>query len=403
MTRTPLFALIPLAISLLLFGYIYFRFIRKTVWGKSHPRLSLTITLVLFAIQLAGPMLLRSSSVDLDSVSGQLLQALRAASYFTIGIIGCLFFYTLLGDIVCGGWWLTRHLIQRFGAQGKPGQINYQRRQALAVGTVTLGSLGTGYAQAITGPVVKEVEIPLKNLPAKFDGFKIVQISDLHVGGNIGRAYTENVVKLANELKPDLIALTGDFVDGSVEKLQYDVAPLADLTATHGTFFITGNHEYFSGADEWITEFKRLGARVLLNEHELISINDEQIVLAGVTDYSTLRSGEGPGGGSKGQPCSPQQALQGAPAGLTRILLAHQPITCDLAHAAGVDLQLSGHTHAGQFFPFSMFIGLFQKYYKGLNRHENMWVYVNVGTGYWGPPLRTANASEITLIRLKTV
>jgi predicted MPP superfamily phosphohydrolase len=242
--------------------------------------------------------------------------------------------------------------------------------------------------------LVRHVEIPLPNLPAGFDNLKIVQISDIHAGPIIGRKYVENVVRIANSLKPDLIVLTGDFVDGTVGDLKDELSSLATLATPLGTFYVTGNHEYYWGASEWTETFSTFGIRVLTNEHEIIRRNGDAIILAGVTDYSAYRM-------MPGEASDPGKALKGSPAGLTRILLAHQPASYKLAHKAGFDLQLSGHTHAGQYFPFCLFIGLFQRYYKGLNRFENMWVYVNSGTGYWGPPLRTGVPSEITQITLR--
>ena len=242
-------------------------------------------------------------------------------------------------------------------------------------------------------PSVRSVTIPLKGLPQSFNGFKIAQISDLHVGPMIGRDYTQSVVNLTNSLNPDLIALTGDFVDGSVAQLAEDVAPLADLRSVHGSFYITGNHEYYWGAEDWMAEFKRLGARVMVNEHERISRGDDHIVLAGIPDLSTLRN-------QNIESADAEKSLLGVADGVVKILLAHQPNSYEMAYKAGVDLQLSGHTHAGQFFPFSPLIRFFQRYYQGLNRHDSMWIYVNSGTGYWGPPLRTGVPSEITLITL---
>jgi predicted MPP superfamily phosphohydrolase len=198
---------------------------------------------------------------------------------------------------------------------------------------------------------------------------------------------------MANELQPDLIALTGDFIDGTVEELRDDAAPLAQLSAPQGVWFVTGNHEYYWDAAAWVQEFRRLGIRVLVNQHEVIRKGSDAVILAGITDYSTRHSNRTDASDAK-------KALEGAPKGLVKILLAHQSASYAAAHAAGFDLQLSGHTHAGQYFPYTLLIGFFQKYYKGLNRHDNMWVYVNTGTGYWGPPLRAGVPAEISLIRL---
>jgi predicted MPP superfamily phosphohydrolase len=257
-----------------------------------------------------------------------------------------------------------------------------------------LTSAIAGITQAAKGPKIYDIEIPLKDLPEQFEGFKIAQISDLHAGPTIGQHYTQKVVEMTNELNADVIALTGDFADGDVAHLRTALQPLAQLHAKHGVFFVTGNHEYYWDLEGWLAEYRRLGARVLLNEHVVLRHNGSEIVVAGVTDYTA-------GQMEPTHASDPAKSLKGAPANTIKILLAHQPASYEEAYKAGFDLQLSGHTHGGQFFPWSLVVRLVQKYYRGLNQHENMWVYVNRGTGYWGPPLRFTIPPEITLIRLR--
>jgi len=253
-----------------------------------------------------------------------------------------------------------------------------------------------GYQLAFHTPEVRPVEIFLSKLPKAFDGFRILQISDLHVGPMIQKDYVEKVVEISSKHTVDLIALTGDFVDGSVESLREHVAPLEKLSAPMGKYFITGNHEYYSGVTQWIDEFKKLGAKVLLNEHVILEKDGEKIVLGGVTD---LR-------GKMFNPShisDPVKTFNNAPSNLLKILLAHQPKSIYAASEAGTDLQLSGHTHGGQYLPFSFLIYLFQPYVEGLNLHnKKTWIYVNQGTGFWGPPNRLGRKSEISLITLRT-
>lgn len=230
-------------------------------------------------------------------------------------------------------------------------------------------------------------------LPDAFHGFRIAQISDLHVGPLIRKAYVENVVQLTRAANPDLIALTGDFSDGSARHLRDDIWPLSKLEAPYGKFFVTGNHDYYWDPAGWLKLHQEMGARLLINEHMVIEKSGDKLVLAGVTDISA-------GSGFPGHSSDPHAAVKGAPPGVPKILLAHQPASYKEAYAAGFDLQLSGHTHAGQFFPWSVVVKLAQKYYKGLNRHENMWVYVNRGTGFWGPPIRFGVPAEITIVKL---
>ena len=243
-------------------------------------------------------------------------------------------------------------------------------------------------------PGVVEIKIPVVDLPHALHGFSIAQISDVHVGPTIKRGFVEGIVRRVNELKADMIAVTGDLVDGSVQQLSAHTAPLAGLTARHGAYFVTGNHEYYSGADAWIAEFKRLGLRVLLNEHVVLNHNGAQAVIAGVTDYSA-------GHYDPAHKSDPAAALEGAPGDvLIKVLLAHQPRSAEAAADAGFTLQLSGHTHGGQFFPWNFFVRLQQPFTAGLARLNGLWVYTSRGTGYWGPPKRLGAPSEITRLRL---
>lgn len=312
---------------------------------------------------------------------------LTRASYLMIGVLSCLFFYSLASDII-------RIILRLVLSASSSVYIYFDKFCLPVIILITLLTLILGIVVTIVGPVVQKVEIYLENLPASFDKFTIVQISDLHVGSTIKNSYVAKVVNIANALKPNLIALTGDFVDGRVKDLKDDVAPLAQLKSTHGKFFVTGNHEYYSGAEEWINEFSNLGINTLSNEHVLLTNDNEHIILAGVTDYSTINK-------KSKNASNPNQAIAGAVPGLIKILLAHQPSSYIEAHKAGFDLQLSGHTHAGQYFPFTLLIRFFHRYYKGLNWHEGMWIYINRGTGYWGPPLRIGAPAEITLIVLR--
>ncbi len=241
---------------------------------------------------------------------------------------------------------------------------------------------------------VVEVQIPIAGLPPALHGFSVVQISDIHVGATIKRAYLEAIVTLVNAQDADLIAVTGDLVDGSVLQLAPHTAPLAALSARHGAYFVTGNHEYYSDANGWIAEVRRLGLTVLMNEHVLLSHDGASVLVAGVTDYMAHHFDES-------HRSDPHAALAGAPPDVAvKMLLAHQPRSADAAAAAGFDLQLSGHTHGGQFFPWNLFVPLQQPYTAGLNRMQQLWIYTSRGTGYWGPPKRLAAPSEITLLRL---
>jgi predicted MPP superfamily phosphohydrolase len=268
--------------------------------------------------------------------------------------------------------------------------------ESTAIAVPLLAGVATliGFFNARRLAKVVEVNIPICNLPLALHGFTVVQISDIHVGPTIKRGYLEAIVEAVNKLDADMIAVTGDLVDGSVRELTSHTAPLAKLSARHGAYFVTGNHEYYSNAHSWIDEIRRLGLTVLMNEHRLLAHDGETVLVAGVTDYLAHHFDES-------HRSDPHAAMAGAPPDITiKMLLAHQPRSASAAADAGFDLQLSGHTHGGQFFPWNLFVPLQQPYTSGLNRLQQLWIYTSRGTGYWGPPKRLGAPSEITRLRL---
>jgi uncharacterized protein len=270
-----------------------------------------------------------------------------------------------------------------------------QWTHASALGVLLLTPIITlvGYFMARRVAPVRRIQVPLAGLAPELEGFTIAQISDVHVGPTIRRDFVEAMVDRVNGLQADMVAITGDVVDGSVRELAPHTEPLGRLASRHGTYLVTGNHEYYSGAHGWIHEFRRLGARVLLNEHVVLKRAGASVAVAGVTDYSAHHF-------DPGHRSDPHGAIAGAPADAVRILLAHQPRSAHHAERAGYHLQLSGHTHGGQFWPWNFFVPLQQPFTAGLNRLGKLWIYINRGTGYWGPPMRFGIPSEITLIEL---
>jgi hypothetical protein len=351
---------------------------RAAAWG----------TLAAVILVMPASFLLRFSSVG----HGPLGDALQWVAYIAMGLFLLALTFTIVRDLGWAGARITGLL------PADPG-----RREAMldltsaAVLGVAAGAFGIGFARAVAKPTVVDVKVPIDNLPAALEGFTIAQISDIHIGPTIKREFLESVVAAVNGIKPDLVALTGDLVDGSVADLSSQTDVLQGLKATHGTYFITGNHEYYSGALEWLDEVRRLGLKTLVNEHEVVEHNGEKVVVAGVTDLTA-------GSIIKEHATDPKKAMAGAPADAPlKILLAHQPRSAYDVVKEGVHLQLSGHTHAGQFFPGTLLIRLVQPFYEGLNRLEKMWIYTNRGTGYWGPPLRhtsvTSEVTKLTLVR----
>jgi predicted MPP superfamily phosphohydrolase len=258
------------------------------------------------------------------------------------------------------------------------------------------GSTGViAAASALSRVAVKRVSVPLASLPAAAEGYRIVQLTDVHIGPMLGRAWLDEVVRNVNALSPDIVVITGDLVDGSVAELQEHVQPLAALKSKHGVFFVTGNHEYISGVEEWVTFLPSLGIRVLENERVTIGEGDDAFELAGVYDFSAARFR------SRRVP-DLAGALRGWTGDTALVLLAHQPKHAREAAARGVGLVLSGHTHGGQIWPFNWLVKLQQPYVAGLHRHRGTWIYVSCGTGFWGPPMRLAAPSELTHVVLRS-
>ena len=289
--------------------------------------------------------------------------------------------------------WLTRD-------RNQSAVTNTQRRTFMA-NTVSLGLAGmagaltvAGYHEARRIPRVKDIAIPITDLPGGLQNFRIIQLSDIHLGPTIKGDYLQAIVERCNSLDVDMVVITGDLVDGLTHTLADDVTPLQQLHSRYGTFFVTGNHEYYWRAEDWAELLEVLGIRVLINEHHMIQHAGARLLLAGVTDFHAHRY-------VPWHASNPKLARDKAGSADVSILLAHQPKSAFAGAAAGYDLQLSGHVHGGQFFPWNFMIKLVQPFNNGLHRIDNrMWLYVSAGSGYWGPPTRLGVPAEITQIKL---
>jgi predicted MPP superfamily phosphohydrolase len=262
---------------------------------------------------------------------------------------------------------------------------------------VVLLALLAGLAALRSGlapPQLRRVEIELPRWPAGRDGYRIVQISDIHIGPILGRGFAAGVVERVNALAPDLVAVTGDLVDGKLERLADEVAPFAGLRGRDGVFFVTGNHDHYSGADDWALAIAGLGLRVLRNQRVAIGDGDSAFDLVGVDDHRGDLIG-GAGGEDLGR------ALAGRDSARPAILLAHDPSTFRRASTLGIDLQLSGHTHGGQIWPFGLLVRLVIPTVAGRHARGAAQLYVSRGTGFWGPPMRLFAPAEITEIVLR--
>lgn len=372
-------------------SYLGWRLITPFHLPSPYKLLAWTGLILMFMIPFSTFILVRFAEKASDALSW--------VGYVSLGFISFVFVALFFRDILyLSGFTLQKIYTLIFTA---PEVVDASKREFLVQSTNlgVLGLAGTltayGVYEARKKPGIVNIDIPIARLPQEFDGFKIVQISDIHAGLTIKRDFIETIADEVKKLSPDLIAFTGDLADGSVPHLKEDVAPLADIYAPHGKFFVTGNHEYYSGVEHWVTHAREMGYDVLMNEHRNITKNGASFVLAGVTDYSG-------GGFSAAHASDPKKALQGAPADTAKVLLAHQPRT--LLHTDGLDLDLvlMGHTHGGQFFPWNLVATIGQPFIKGLNKFgEQTWAYVSKGTGYWGPPVRVGARSEITVLTLK--
>ncbi|WP_444971969.1 metallophosphoesterase [Streptomyces sp. SAI-25] len=256
-----------------------------------------------------------------------------------------------------------------------------------AAAAAGLATVGYGTANVLSGPTVKRVTVPLAKLPRAAHGFRIAVVSDIHIGPILGRAHTRRIVDTINSTSPDLVAVVGDLVDGSVADLGSAAEPLAGLRARHGSFFVTGNHEYFSGAEQWVNHVRELGLIPLENARVEMGGFD----LAGVNDIAGETEGQGPDFG---------RALGDRDRSRAAVLLAHQPVVIHDAVEHGVDLQLSGHTHGGQLWPGNYLAELANPTVAGLERYGDTQLFVSRGAGAWGPPVRVGAPADITVVQL---
>ena len=358
---------------------------------------------VLFwALLVASALLMPMGLVARRFAGGALASALTWLGLISMGLFSTLMVLTLLRDAALVVAWGGVALGSMAGLDRDwldASLAALQTGSAVAVPVLGLAVTAWGFWNARRTARVVKVDVPIAGLPVALHGFTVAQISDIHVGPTIKHAYLARIVARVNALGADMVAITGDLVDGRVADLQRHVQPLASLTSTHGTFFVTGNHEYYSGAHAWIDELRRLGLTVLMNEHVVLNHAKagharSELVVAGVADFTAHHFDET-------HRSSPAAALLGSPAAAhVRMLLAHQPRSAHAASDAGFDLQLSGHTHGGQFWPWNHFVQFQQPFTSGLNKLKDLWVYTNTGTGYWGPPKRFGVPSEITHLRL---
>ncbi len=386
------FHFLHLFFATLLMGmvYLHYRYVRFLWPGW---KLRTLISLALFSPVMA---VFLSFSSQLRGKSGPGPELLAWYAYLGLGFLSFLFFLVVLRD----GIGMPIRFVCRItaGSEKMAGDFSshvlLRHNMAYTLTAMALVLSLVGIYKAHRTPDVREQALLVPDLHEDLEGFSIVQISDIHLGPTLKKPFLEKIVRRVNDLKPDVVALTGDLVDGYVEHLEGDIKPLGDIRSTYGNYFVTGNHEYYFRALEWIEAVKRTGFTVLLNSHNQVEKGGGKILIAGVPDLKGARF-------VPSHEPDPAGAMAGASESHVKILLSHQPLTVDQAARAGYHIQISGHTHGGQMFPWNHVVVLNQPYLAGLYDYRGVLLYVSRGTGYWGPPMRLFAPSEITRFVLK--
>jgi predicted MPP superfamily phosphohydrolase len=385
------FGTVVLLATALLHGYLWWRLVRATTApGRTRRRLSL-LAVLLGLLPVTAVLLRRSLPLEVSApIDWVAFSWLGAAFYTFLALL-------VLEPIRFAGRLYLRRAPTAPDAPASPSRrVFLARGLAATAGLVAVGTAGTGAYFANSAPVVRRVPVTLAGLAPALDGLRIVSFSDAHLSSTYGGRRFERLVELVNEQRPDVVAIVGDLVDGGVAELREDAAPLADLVSEQGVFFVTGNHEYFVDTDDWLRHLPTLGIEVLRNERVPIVRGTASFDLAGIDDRTAASSGV-PGHGA-----DLDAALDGRDESNPVVLLAHQPVMVEQARVAGVDLQISGHTHGGQLWPFDALIRLDQPAVEGLSRHGDTQLYVTSGAGYWGPPMRIGARPEVTVVELRS-
>ena len=371
------------AVALLLLGgmhyYVWARLVRDPQLPSGAARLATSLIATMALVLPATLVLSRTRGAPRPMVW---------VAFLWMGVVFLLSAFLGIADAGRALAWAARKLALPEAPADPARRLILSRALAVGVGGVVAGLSAVGVRSALAGVRIKDVPVLIPNLPQALAGLRVVQISDVHIGALLQKEWVSGVVDRVRALRPDLVAITGDLVDGTVDELREHVAPLSRLAeARLGVYFSTGNHEYYSGVDDWLRYLPTLGIRPLANERIEVAPG---LDVAGIHD---------PTGRGRYAPDLPA-ALEGRDANRPVILLAHQPRQFREAARHGVALTLSGHTHGGQIWPFSWLVALVQPYIAGLHRLGEAQLYVSRGTGFWGPPMRVFAPAEITLLRL---
>jgi predicted MPP superfamily phosphohydrolase len=398
--------LVIVMLAAALAGYLWWRLIRGTTTPGRTRR---WLTVVIVALTLA-PVAADALNMYLPAV---LATPLEWLGYSWLALLLYLFFATVAMEPIRFVL-LRRERARSVSIQARSGGAESEqvdqveqvaepsrrlligRSLAIAAGSLAVATVGTGAWFANSTPEVRRVPITLTGLDPAFDGFRIVLISDVHLSSTYTRSQFRRVIDLVNSQRPDMVAVVGDLVDGDLDELGGDASLLADLVTEQGVFFVTGNHEYYVDTENWMRYLPTLGVRVLRNERVTLRRGNARLDVAGIDDRTAEASGVA------GHGADLDAALAGRDQTVPVVLLAHQPALVEQAAVAGVDLQLSGHTHGAQMWPFEYIIALDQPLLAGLGQFGQTQLYVTTGTGYWGPSVRLGSRPEISVIELQS-
>jgi uncharacterized protein len=378
------------SISILIVAAAHYYFWLRLVRDPALPPVARVVGGVLLALLALG---IPASFFIMRALSPAAARVVLFPLYLWMGLMLLLLTLLAAGEVVRLGVWVVARLGYAPWLADPAHRLLVARWMAALTVIAALGLATWGMRNALGGVVVRRVRVVIPKLPRALSGTTIAQLTDLHVGPTLGRSWLQRVVAQVNALRADLVVVTGDLMDGRVAQIEEMVSPIGELRARRGVYLVTGNHEYYSRVQEWLPELQRLGLRVLRNERVTIGDAAGSFDLAGTDDLNAR--GMAPGHGQ-----DLRAALAGRDGSRVLVLLAHQPRTVLEAARLGVDLQLSGHTHGGQFWPWKYFVYLQQPYLAGLARCGATWIYVSDGTGFWGPPLRLGTRSEIAHLTL---
>jgi uncharacterized protein len=379
--RIAVFLAIVNAISIAVHYYVGSRVMAALPRGAAVSRFVWPAVSGLFLLLVAAMFLSRAAPPTIWT------KAIVVGGHVWMGLMFLLLVAGFVGDLV--GWWLR--LIGWLSSQDLSEATRWTRLALLALAPLAAFH---GVVQALRPPLIHEVEIPIPGLAPQWDGLRIAHLTDTHVGPILGQGWIEDLVRRVDSSKPDIVVHTGDLIDGKVEGLREAMAPMGRLRGKVGTYFVTGNHEGYSGIQPWCVQMRAWGWDVLTNEHRLLSRDGFALAVAGITDARE----DGQLGGAVPDVA---RALEGVPAGVPVLLLAHQPRQAFEAAGHGVSLQLSGHTHGGQIWPFGFLVRLQQPMVAGYAKIGGVPVFTSRGAGFWGPPMRIGSRAEVPIVVLR--